>query len=322
MGWATEMTIIRRVFVSSPPDKALNVQQIAFKWAIVQAISDAGFFPELFCNPRTAEGLAASKPWTGDGLDEVFRHCVGVAIIGLPRWTIPCPSGVVLMPSESSHYEGCLARTRGLPLLLLVQENAVKRGIFDDGFGTYIEKFPAKADPDWIKSVPFAMALHKWKSQIDDRRDIFMGYCSGSADLAQKVKVFIGTATGASILDWKTDFDVGSSVLDQISHAVMRCNSGIFLFTKDDKLSNGAEKRGFFKHPRVEHALSLAIPRDNVVFETGCFMSLKGARRVLVVREAGAKLPADLVGQIYTNLPDRADISPIKDELVRFVSQI
>ena len=49
-----------------------------------------------------------------------------------------------------------------------------------------------------------------------------------------------------------------------------------------------------------------AAPRDNVIFEMGLFMEAKGRERVLVVREEGAKMPADLRGGIY--LPLRTEM--------------
>ena len=57
---------------------------------------------------------------------------------------------------------------------------------------------------------------------------------------------------------------------------------------------------------------ALAVPRDNVVFEAGYFIGLKGKRNVLIVREAGSKMPADLGGDIYASLTDRTDIRPYR----------
>ena len=45
----------------------------------------------------------------------------------------------------------------------------------------------------------------------------------------------------------------------------------------------------------------------------------KGKERVLVVREEGAKMPADLGGDIYASLPNRNYVGPILDSLRRFV---
>jgi hypothetical protein len=66
----------------------------------------------------------------------------------------------------------------------------------------------------------------------------------------------------------------------------------------------------------------LAVPRDNVVFEAGYFIGLKGKHNVLIVRETGSKLPADLGGDIYASLADRADTTPIRPTLSAFVSSL
>jgi predicted nucleotide-binding protein len=118
--------------------------------------------------------------------------------------------------------------------------------------------------------------------QLEQRRDLFLGYCSNAADVADKVKAHLAK--------------LGASVLD--------CSAGIFLFTKDDPL------RGQKDHASL---------RDNVMFEAGYFACAKGKERVLIVREAGSKMPADLDGDIYVLLEDRTDIDPIKSTLEKFL---
>jgi predicted nucleotide-binding protein len=66
----------------------------------------------------------------------------------------------------------------------------------------------------------------------------------------------------------------------------------------------------------------MSVPRDNVVFEAGYFIGLKGKHNVLIVREAGSKMPADLGGDIYASLPDKADIRPIERTLPGFMGAI
>jgi predicted nucleotide-binding protein len=95
--------------------------------------------------------------------------------------------------------------------------------------------------------------------------------------------------------------------LQQIQAAVDCCSAGVFLFTKDDKLTDDA------------HA-DKAVPRDNVVFEAGYFINAKGKDHVLIVREAGAKMPADLGGDIYASLEERSNIGPIEEQVCRFVA--
>ena len=64
------------------------------------------------------------------------------------------------------------------------------------------------------------------------------------------------------------------------------------------------------------------MPRDNVVFEAGYFSALKGKAKVLIVRESGAKMPADLGGDIYAALSDKEDIEPIKPVLRKFMEAL
>jgi hypothetical protein len=62
--------------------------------------------------------------------------------------------------------------------------------------------------------------------------------------------------------------------------------------------------------------------RDNVVFEAGYFIGLKGKRNVLIVREKGSKMPADLGGDIYALLPDKVDIGPIERIVSGFMAAL
>jgi predicted nucleotide-binding protein len=55
------------------------------------------------------------------------------------------------------------------------------------------------------------------------------------------------------------------------------------------------------------------------VFEAGFFMSMRGKERTLVIREQGAKMPADLGGIIYASLEDRDKISAIDTILREFL---
>lgn len=84
---------------------------------------------------------------------------------------------------------------------------------------------------------------------------------------------------GLPVLDWK-EFVAGRNILTQISEAACRTSCGVFIFTKDGKLSNAGK--------------TSAAARDNVVFEAGYFASAKGTSRTLIVLEDGAKTAADL----------------------------
>ena len=126
------------------------------------------------------------------------------------------------------------------------------------------------------------------------------------SDDRQIPKRFLEDELKLAVLDWKTDFAPASTILEQIAEAAERCSAGIFLFTGDDQLTDRAHK-------------DLAVPRDNVVFEAGYFSHAKGKDHVLIIREAGAKVPADLGGDIYASLQDKSKIAPIKDTIRRFI---
>lgn len=212
------------------------------------------------------------------------RRCVGSAIIGLPRWLFSAPQGDLKLPTEYCHYEGAVVYTLGLPMLVVVQDDVQRRVVFDPSFRGQVGEFPTTADRTWLGTSKFQVPFKHWQQELSNRRDVFLGYCSSSTGVANNLKRFLRADIGATVLDWQTDFSPGSSILQQIEQAVARCSAGVFLFTKDDKLTDDA-------HP------DKAVPRDNVVFEAGYFINAKGKDHVLIVREAGAKMPADLGGE-------------------------
>ncbi|MEQ1697613.1 MAG: nucleotide-binding protein [Hyphomicrobiaceae bacterium] len=299
-------------------DRLLSDAQNAFKWAVVGRIQDLGFHPEIFYNPRTVQGIAARKSWTPIEADEVIRQCVAGVIIGMPRWRLSDGQQDVLMATEYSQYEGAVLRTVDIPIMILAQDNLLQRGVFEYNFGQFICKFPESADEKWLDTPDFLQTQNIWHADITDRRDVFLGYCSSSAGTADQIRSYLEKELGATILDWKRDFSVARSVLEEIVEAGKRCSGAIFLFTKDDVLADETlnPKKRWFRAvpPRAE----FAIPRDNVVFEAGYFIGVKGKRKVLIVREQGAKMPADLGGDVYGALEDRHNIESIKDTLRRF----
>jgi len=303
------MQITRRIYVSLPADPWLPANLNALKWGVVEEIEKLGYTPEIFTNPRGKPGLASAKAWSPADADDIARRCAGAAILGMPRWRFQDDDGnPVLLPTEFNHYEGALARTLGLPTFVLVQCEVLRRVVFNNSFGGYVGEFPSDANVDWLHTDEFRVPFGYWRSLLDERRDVFLGYCSSSADTAAAIKRYL-LSLGASVLDWQTDFIPGRTIIDQIEHAAARSLGGIFLFTKDDDLAD-------------QGLADTSVPRDNVVFEAGYFIGLKGKRNVLIVREAGSKMPADLGGDIYAFLHDKADIGPIERTLTAFMGAI
>ena len=290
-----------------PADVWLTEAQNELKWGVVEAIERLGYVPEIFFDPTGRTSLASNQAWSADAADEVMEHCSGAALIGLPRWVFEADGQTMHVPTEYCHYEGALARAAGLPLLVIAQTNLVRRAVFDDSFGPYIGRFAEDADRSWLQSRNFTVPFGYWTDEMRLRRDVFLGYCSAASDLALELRNFLEHALDATVLDWQRDFAPGRSILEEIEEARSRCTAGVFLFTKDDAIASPG---------------GAAAPRDNVVFEAGYFAAAKGKQRVLVVREADAKMPADLGGDIYASLTSRADLTEVTSALTRFLATL
>ena len=246
------------------------------------------------------------KTWNVMHIDAVIRRCVGVVVLGLARWEFASKGRPVLLPSEYCHYEGSLAYTYNLPILALAEAGIEQRGIFIP-YGLPVVPIPPRAGAAWLRTPLFRNAFLNWESALDARQDVFLGYSSKARKPATKVKRYLQRALGVRVLDWNEDFAPAGSILERIKEAAARCSAGIFLFMRDD---------------RIESKAAEAAPRDNVVFEAGFFAHAKGKERVLIIRERGSKMPADLGGDIYASLTDRADIKPITGVLTKFVRHL
>lgn len=272
------------------------------KWGIVQRVIDEGYTPHLFF-PSVPNAYAAhvrrEMPWTAERVEEAIRGSVGTLMIGFPRWRV----GDESLASEYTHYEAGVSRTVGLPMFTVQQSGMPLRGAFDPG-STGVCIVPADADETWLQSGEFEQPIQEWLQKIRARSDLFLGYSGKAVGVAKNLKRLM-TDMGANVLDWQ-DFGPGT-ILEQISKAGDLCTGGVFLFTADDVLE-------------AEHGK--AAPRDNVVFEAGYFVHAKGQRRVLIVLESGAKMPADLGGSIYAPLDDRSDIESLAGQLKRFLAEL
>ncbi len=298
-----------RIFVSMPADRWLTKQENRTKWAIVEAVEALGYTAEVFLDPRGTDSLAAPRAWTAVACEEVMRRCEGCVLLGFPRWRIPSNLGEAQLPTEYNHYEGAVANTLGLPLLVLVQEGVLRRVVFDGTFKGLVGIIPSKPTPKWLTTDEFTVPFGHWRRDLEKRCDVFLGYCSASKRVASQVADLL-KSLGHSVLDWAADFDPADTILSRIAEAANTCGAGIFLFTKDDTLSPEAGE-------------TRAAPRDNVVFEAGFFIAHKRKPRVLIIRESGAKMPADLGGDIYASFDSRDTVtSEIEPTLRRFLAAL
>lgn len=297
--------IRRRVFISVSKDHHLDEGRRQILHSVLRLIEEAGFEPQRFLY----SGLPASMGWNFQTVDEVMRRCMGAVVFAFSRFEAKeriIPGGnTKIFPTVWNHYEGAIAYTLRLPTLILADKGITDSGIAYMGGGLPILFMPKDADAAWLREETFRHRFALWLDQLKARRDVFIGYCSKARDTANAINLFL-TKLGVNVLDW-ADFSAGGSILDEIERASSVCSAGIFLFTKDDVYGETHGDR--------------AAPRDNVVFESGYFMQSKGRERVLIIREDGVKMPADIGGNIFLPLMNRKDISTIETQLRSFVEQ-
>jgi hypothetical protein len=305
----SRMSITRRVYVSMPADEWLTAAQNELKWKLVEkierlTIEGSRVRTEIFNDPRGSDSLASAFAWSAQQAEDIMRRCIGAVLIGLPRWTFDTPEGIMKIATEFCHYEGAVARTLQLPMMVLVQKDVQRRVVFNYSFGGLVTEMPSKVDASWLAKKEFIAPFGVWRRQLENRRDVFLGYSGASKAIAKNIERRLAD-DDVTVLDWQTDFKPARRILEQIEEAGERCGAAVFLFTKDDLLSTAT--------PTAD-----AVPRDNVVFEAGYFIRAKGKDRVLIIREAGAKMLADLGGDIYGTLRDRSKPGAMP-ELRRFI---
>jgi hypothetical protein len=292
----------RRVYVSSPVDEHLDERRRRLKAAILQRISQVGFEPQQFL----ISGIPAGTSWNFTTADEVIRRCHGAVVFAFPRWTAVMNGKEISIPTEYNHYEGALANAFRVPVLTIAEQGIAERGIAWNGGGNPILWIPQDADVEWLSSDTFQHRFANWTESLKERRDVFLGYSGQAKNTAQAIHLYL-KKLDLSVLDWSTDFFAGGTILEEVERAAHLCTCGIFLFTKDDLLESPIADR--------------AAPRDNVVFEAGYFIARKGKERVVIIREEGAKMPADIGGNIYLYLPDRNDTARIETQLQEFLKR-
>lgn len=293
----------RRVFISFVNPDILDPRRKEIQEAFIGKIKELGFQPEMFF----FTGSAASMSWSLSNLIEIMRKCVGSVIIAFPRWEATDAAGYEsLVVSEYAQIEGAIATVLDLPIFIMAERGVADRGITWTGAGHPILYIPADASKDWIEKESFRQRFDLWLEKVNQRSDIFLGYSSKAKNTATSIHLFLKERLGVRVRNWEIDFAAAGIIIDEIELASQLCSGGIFLFTKDDQLE-GNEMR--------------AAPRDNVVFEAGYFAAAKGRERVLIILEEGAKMPADLGGNIYLSLQNRDDIRPIESAIRDFIEK-
>jgi predicted nucleotide-binding protein len=271
--------------------------------AVLDEIERLGYQLTAFGTPTGGVGLAARETWNRDEAIDAMRRCVGAVLLGFPYWRVTDGARSTGLVTEYCQYEGALASMLGLPILALLESGTAERGAFDPRAGTPVLEVPADATAEWAAAPDFQNFLAKWSEQVKDRRDVFLGYTTSARPVATAIRDRL-EAEGVRVVDWARDFRKAGSIMSEIQSAAARCSGAILLFTRDESLPQSAQHE--------------TPPRDNVLLEAGYFVSAKGKERVLIVREDGAKVPADLGGDIYVPLRPGDEAKALAD-IMKFV---
>lgn len=291
----------KRVYLSVPRDHNLSEAQRILKHAMLDKLRANGLDPQEF----HVSGLPLRSPYTFSAARDIMSRCHGVLILAFARWSDPTGAAGVALPTVWNHFEGAFAVALRKEILVITETNVAADGITWSGGGQLILAAPPGAGPDWLDSLYAKPQIEAWIQAVKRVNDVFLAYSSKARATANDISKFL-SSRGVSIRDWELDFAPGSTILEELVDASHNCLGAIMLLTKDDEFL-GEE--------------SYAAPRDNVIFEMGMFMQAKGRDRVLVIREQGAKMPADIGGGIYISLKDRNDITSIQTRLMDFIEK-
>jgi hypothetical protein len=274
---------------------------MVLKHAILAELRRKGLEPQEF----QVSGLPLRSPYTFDAVRNIMARCHGVLILAFARWRDPSGGAGVAMPTVWNHFEGAFALALKKEILVVTEENVSADGITWGGGGQIILNAPSGAGPEWLETDYAKPQIEAWIDAVTRMDDVFLAYSSKARATANDIGKFL-SSRGVSVRDWEIHFAPGATILDELLEASKSCLGAIMLLTKDDDFL-GEE--------------NFAAPRDNVIFEMGLFMEAKGRERVLVVREQGAKMPADIGGGIYLPLQNRDDITPIQMKLLDFIDK-
>jgi hypothetical protein len=292
---------LKRIFVSVPRNHNLEAPQRALKHAILAELRSRGLEPQEF----QVSGLPLRSPYTVQAVRDIMARCHGALILAFARWRDRSVADRLAIPTVWNHFEGAFAIAMKKEILVITEDQVAEDGITWGGGGQIILRAPVGAGPEWLRADYAKPQIDAWVDDVKRMDDVFLAYSSKARATANDIHKFL-VSRGISVRDWEINFAPGPTILDELLEASRSCLGAIMLLTNDDHLV-GPE--------------NLSAPRDNVIFEMGIFMEAKGRERVLVVREQGAKIPADIGGGIYLSIQDRDDIKPIHTGLLDFVNK-
>lgn len=126
-------------------------------------------------NPHTVGRNTFSSDAPLKAVTELMNQCNGLVVIALERYYFP--NGIekrggdnesqlqeVKLPTSFNQIEAAMAYTRGIPLLVIVEEGIKKEGLLERGYDWYVQI--VKPDQSSLTTPEFNGILASWKKKI------------------------------------------------------------------------------------------------------------------------------------------------------------
>ena len=202
-----------KIFVSCIYKLEKDSPQKRIKTEIIKRLREADFEPQVFLE----EGLAEFMPWSFETVYDLMKKCDGAVILGLSRKSMQTANGLNGIPTEYNHYEGALAASLKLPLLILPEDGLQERGIFYNNGGFIYTSISTNADNNWFNNDEyFVRRFNIWKKAVANRYQVFLGYCGAAKDTANAVSIYITNRMNLKVKEYRTSFVPGKTILEEI----------------------------------------------------------------------------------------------------------
>lgn len=156
------------VFVSV--GTGLSPSQETFVVAVEERLRAIGL------NPRTIGRNTFSADAPLHAISDLMDECRGAVVIALERFRFPSgeerPESAkqrqladVRMPTSWNQIEAAMAYSRGLPLLVIVDEGVRADGLLEKGNDWYVQDLPVDANA--LNTTAFTGILESWSSRLD-----------------------------------------------------------------------------------------------------------------------------------------------------------
>ncbi len=249
-------------------------------------------------------GLPLRAPYTFAAVRDIMARCPGALILAFARWRDPAGDDRIVMPTVWNHFEGAFALALKKKILVITEDNVATDGITWDGGAQIILRAPREARPDWLETAYAKPKFDAWMDAVKGMKDVFARLQQQGTGDCQRHHQVPGRSRGVG-----PRLGNPRTGLDDFG----RVGRGFKKLSWSDHASHEGrripERREFRRTSRQRH------------LRMGLFMEAKGRERELVVREEGARMPADIGGGIYLQLRDRNDITPIQMKLLDFIEK-